>query len=73
MNCLSLEELVQDKTIFPTITIPRANDGSASHAVVVVDGIIFDATQSHAMQLCQKSFEWICGKNGVGGIERALC
>jgi hypothetical protein len=24
------------------------------------------------MKLCRESFEWICGKHGVGGIERAL-
>jgi hypothetical protein len=66
INRLSLEELVQDKTIFPTMVIQRTNDGSASHAVVVVDDIIFDATQSHALKLCQETFEWICGKNGVG-------
>jgi hypothetical protein len=72
MNHLSLDELVQNKTIFPTLGIPRANDGSASHAVVVVNNLIFDATQSHAMKLCRESYEWICGKHGVGGIERAL-
>jgi hypothetical protein len=74
MNRLSLDELVQNKTVFPTmLVILRANDGSASHAVVVVDDFIFDATQSHAMRLCRESFEWICWKHGVGGIERALC
>jgi hypothetical protein len=57
MNHLSLDELVQNKTIFPTMVIPRANDGSASHAVVVVDDLIFDATQSHAIKLCRESFE----------------
>jgi hypothetical protein len=72
MNRISLDELVQNKTIFPTVVIPRANDRSASHAVVVVDDIIFDASLSHAMKLCRESFEWICGKHGVGGIERAL-
>jgi hypothetical protein len=72
MNRLSLDELVQNKTRFPTVVIPHANDGSASHAVVVVDDIIFDATQSHAMKLCKGSFDWICGKGGIGAIERAL-
>jgi hypothetical protein len=72
MNRLSLDELVQNKTRFPTLVIPRANDGSASHAVFVVDDIIFDATQSHAMKLCKESFDWICGKGGIGDIERAL-
>jgi hypothetical protein len=72
MNRISLDELVQNKTIFPTMVIPRANDGSTSQAVVVVDDIISDATQSHAMKLSRNSLEWICGKHGVGGIERAL-
>jgi hypothetical protein len=72
MNQLSLDELVQNKTRFPTVVIPRVNDGSASHAVVVVDNIIFDATQSHAMKLCKGSFDWTYGKGGIGAIERAL-
>jgi hypothetical protein len=55
------------------VVILHANDGSASHAFVVVDDIIFDATQPHALKLCRKSFEWICGKHGMGDIERALC
>jgi hypothetical protein len=54
------------------MVISRGNDGSASHAVVVVDDINFDAILSHAMKLCRESFEWIRGKDGVGGIERAL-
>jgi hypothetical protein len=65
MNCISLDELVQNETIFPTMVIRRANDGSASHAVVVVDDIILDATQSHAMKLSRESFEWICGKHNI--------
>jgi hypothetical protein len=59
------------KTSYPTVIITRANDGSASDAVVEVDDIIFDATRSHAMQLCKESFDWICGKGGIGDIERA--
>jgi hypothetical protein len=38
----------------------------------VVDDIIFDATQSHAMKLCRENLEWICGKHGMGEIKRAL-
>jgi hypothetical protein len=67
MNRISLGELVQNKTIFPTMVIPRANDGSAGHAVVVVDDIIFDATLSHAMESCRESFEWISGKVELKG------
>jgi hypothetical protein len=72
MNRLSLDKLVQNKRVFQTMVIPRANDGSTSHAVVVVDDSIFNAIQSHAMKFRRETFKWICGKQGVGEIERAL-
>jgi len=69
---LSLLELVEETTCFPTVVIPRGNDGSSSHAFVVVDDLIFDATQLCAMKLCRQSLDWICGKNGIGSIELAI-
>ncbi len=71
-NHLSITKLVETKTRFPTMVIPRGHDGSASHAIVVVDDLIFDATQLYAMKLCQQSLDWICGKCGIGDIELAL-
>jgi len=71
-NRLSIEEIIQNKTMFPTVIIPRGNDGSASHAVVVVDDIIFDATQSYALKLSRESLDWICGACGMGDIATAL-
>jgi hypothetical protein len=72
INCLAIDKLIQSKTSFLTLVIPHANDGSASHPVVVVDDIIFNATQSHAMKLCRESLHQICGKCGIDDIEMAL-
>ena len=71
-NRLTIDELIESKTRFLTLVIPRANDGSASHAVVVVDDIIFDATQICAIKLCKEGLDWICGECGMGDIEMAL-
>ena len=35
-------------------------DGSASHAVAVVDGLIFDSSAKHAMTLNRSSLDWCC-------------
>jgi hypothetical protein len=48
------------------------NDGSNNHAFVVVDDLIFDCTQTHAMKLCRESLDWICGENGIASINIAL-
>ena len=45
--------------------IPQGKDGSINHAVAVVEDLIFDSTQSHAMKLKKESFDWIFGSCGV--------
>jgi len=61
---LTVEQLVQAKTPFPTIVIPWGKDLSVNHAVAVVDDLIFDSTQRNALTLTHKSFHWICGALG---------
>ena len=58
-NVLSLEELCANKTPFVTIVIPQMKNGNQNHAFTVVDDLIFDSTQSHAMKLTKESIEWI--------------
>ena len=43
-------------------------DGSASHAVAVVDGLIFDSSAKHAMMLNRSSLDWCC--NCVDGCAK---
>ena len=62
-NDLSLDDLCENKTPFVTIVIPQMKNGNQNHAFAVVDDLIFDSTQSHAMKLTKESIEWICKPN----------
>ena len=69
---MSIADLLIDKTEHPTIVIPLGNDGKVSHTFCVIDDLIFDSTQKFALQLCQKSINWICGDCGCYDIYLAM-
>jgi hypothetical protein len=69
---LSIQDLLENNTRFPTVIIPYGKDGSNNHALVVVDDLIFDSTQIHATKLCHESLDWICGEKGIASINIAL-
>ena len=66
--CLSIADLVNNLTIYPTVIVLVGNDGSVNHAVTVVDDLIFDSTQAFAMKLTQESLDWISGPLGLKEI-----
>ena len=37
---MTIEELVDKKTIYPTLVIPFGNNGSTGHAICIVDDLI---------------------------------
>jgi hypothetical protein len=43
---LSIQDLLEKPTRFPTVVIPFGRDGSNNHSFGVVDGLIFDSTLS---------------------------
>ena len=67
-NKLSIEQLCGDKSPYPVLVLPECKDGSHSHAFCVVDDLIFDSTQTHALKLEKESIDWICSVNE--GFER---
>jgi sentrin-specific protease 1 len=69
---LSIEELINKKTRFPTVVVPLGKDGSNNHAIVVINDLILDSTQAFAMKLCRESLDWICGDMGIDVIDVAL-
>jgi hypothetical protein len=71
-NELTIQDLLEIKTSYPTLVIPYGKDGSNNHSFVVVDNLIFDSTQKHAMKLCRESLDWICGDDGMASINVAL-
>ena len=54
---------------YPTVVIPMGADGSISHAICVIDDLIFDTTQAFALKGTRKSFGWICDCGTQGFVE----
>ena len=66
------EQLVYNKTIYPTLVVPIGNDGSTGHAISIVDDLIFDSTKENALKLCRESLDWICGRYGCKELYIAM-
>jgi hypothetical protein len=58
------EDIVTLLTPYPTLVIPIGHDGSVSHAITIVDDLIFDSTQKYALKLGEQSLDWTCGDCG---------
>ena len=61
-NKLSIEELTKEhknSRDLHAVTLIGA-DGGASHAVAVIDGLLFDSSYTHAMDLCGSCLDWCC-------------
>ena len=56
---MTVDQLLNDKTRYPTLVIPTRPDGSRTHAFCVVDDLIFDSITIQALKLCHESLEWI--------------
>ena len=63
---MTWHEVFVNKTKYPTLVIPFGKDGSLNHSFCIVDDLIFDSTQTHALKLNRESVDWICG---IGGAE----
>ena len=61
---IAIDELCSEPTPHPTLVVPIGSDGSVGHCVAVVDDILFDSTQTTAMKLTKKSFDWIVNCEG---------
>jgi hypothetical protein len=69
---ISVADLICCRTPYLTVVHPKGNDGSADHAVCVVDDLIFDARFSHALKLCDDTFKWVCGPKSVCQLGHVL-
>jgi len=68
---LDLEDLIRNKTTRPLVLIPLACDGQVSHAVCIIDDLVFDSTQQRAMKLIMDSLHWSCGRCGFESVWEA--
>jgi hypothetical protein len=56
---LSWENVFAELTPYPTLIIPVLPNGRITHALCVVDDLIFDSITSHALVLNDESVKWI--------------
>jgi hypothetical protein len=68
MVLLMRGEIVSCHTPYMTIINPQGHNGSADHAVCVVDNIIFDARLPYALKLTEDSLNRICGRWGMANL-----
>jgi hypothetical protein len=61
----TVKDLCENTTCFPTIVIPLGKDKSVSHAICVIDDLIFDSTQPYALQLRKPSLDWVVQGPGI--------
>jgi len=69
---MSLEDLLSNLCAYPTLVIPRGNDGCVNHACCVVDDLVFDSTTDKALKLCRETFDWMCGVRGCDKILQVI-
>ena len=71
---LKFDDIIKNKTQYPTIVIPVGGDSSTNHAVCVVDDLVFDSTQKFALKLKLASFNWVVGSvGGCNSFYGAIC
>jgi hypothetical protein len=63
---LSWEELFDSPVPYPTIVIPVLPNGTLSHALCVVDDLIFDSTTPFALKLQRESVQWLLNDSMAG-------
>ena len=71
-HTITIDSLIKDRSIFPTIVVPCGENIGAEHAFCVVDDLIFDSTQAFALILSKDSLDWICGDGGCVGAYFAV-
>ena len=50
---MTIEKLLKEKTIYPTVVVPEGRDNNVGHAITVVDDLIFYSTQEHALNFAE--------------------
>jgi hypothetical protein len=53
-------DILQNRSMWPTLCVLRGSDSSINHAVTVVENYIFDSNRSCAMNLTKSNLDWCC-------------
>ena len=53
-------DVLNDRTMWPTLCILKGDDNSTNHAVTIVEDYIFDSNNSYALPLNESTLNWCC-------------
>lgn len=59
-------------TAYPTLVVPVGSDNSISHAICLIDNLVFDSSQTVALSLSWETLNWIVG-DGVTMVGVEYC
>lgn len=64
-KCITIKsfDILQNRSMWPTLCILKGSDGSVTHAVTVVNNYIFDSSCNTAMHLTKENLDWCCGSD----------
>jgi hypothetical protein len=60
INYFDKIDILENRSMWPTLCVLKSSDNSTSHAVTVVENYIFDSNVSYALLLDQKNLDWCC-------------
>ena len=66
------EELVSTTSEYITFVHPIGRDGSADHAICLVDDFIFDPKYKFALKLSMEALNFVCGKQGMHSLGEVM-
>ena len=56
---LHINDVLAEKNRFPFLLVPKGDQGTMTHAICVIDDLIFNAISPKALRLCPRSLHWI--------------
>jgi hypothetical protein len=62
-------DVLNNRSIWPTLCVLKGSDGGINHAVTVVENYIFDGNCQHALPLTIQSLNWCCSSDEIRDVE----
>lgn len=53
-------DVLNDRTMWPTLCILKGDDNSTNHAVTIVENFVFDSNNTYALPLDKSTLDWCC-------------
>ena len=71
-NTKSIEDILNNKDSKLKLVIPKGKDTDTTHAITIVDDLIFDPRFDHAFKLQMDSLDFITGVKGIDSIDSII-